>query len=204
MIDISHLKPFAPLAIAIGISIGCLMATVGVPGFSGKEIRQHDAGTKTRGSVFGAAAQMNLTFDEDEAAKACDGDEVPVASDMRYAVVKYLTWTIDYALMVGLLLYFNDNYSGGNWTPENAVKLWYWLVFPIFAADGIKCVAFADVLCAKKVQHCKSILFEFLGLFTPSGAIKTAKFMLRVLMGEGLWRSEFYMTNKSRLLFPPN
>ena len=38
-----------------GISFGCLMASVGVPGFSGKEEPQIDAGTKTRGSVFGAA-----------------------------------------------------------------------------------------------------------------------------------------------------
>ena len=53
--DLDHLKPFIPFGLAAGISFGCLMASVGVPGFSGKEEPQIDAGTKTRGSVFGAA-----------------------------------------------------------------------------------------------------------------------------------------------------
>lgn len=188
-VDLDYLKPLITLSIAIGTSFCGLIATTGIPGFSGREKRQLHAGRKTRrGSSFGAAS-LNLTFDEDEAAKASADAEVPVASDARYGLVKYFTWAIDYALMIGLMLYFNNYYSGENFTPKNALKLWYVLIPSLIGADAIKCMAFSDVLCAAKVAHCKSLASESLELFTPSGMVKTAEFMSKVLMGEGLWRS---------------
>lgn len=128
-------------------------------------------------------------FTPDEAAKNSARFETSTASDARYRVVKYCTIALDYAMLLGYLLYCNEHYAGDNFSPRAAAVCGYILVGMLYFVEVIKVIAFRDVLPKVKVDHAKGLWKELVSLFTPGGLVKTFKFLLKLCAGEGIIRN---------------
>jgi len=178
-------KPFVPLItlVTIGLMSYATISGTGPLAVPDQVQRKASASDTKRGSSFGAAAEMNTVYTPAEAAG--DDPEVSTASDARYAFVKYLTITMDYAQMFALFSFFNEHYTGDRFTPLVAGKMFMITHVTLVCMDIIKGIIFADVVAKAKTDHLKHLGKDFIHLFTPSGLVEIAKFLLKLAKGEG-------------------
>mmetsp|Transcript_14005 Transcript_14005/g.33959 ORF Transcript_14005/g.33959 Transcript_14005/m.33959 type:complete len:445 (-) Transcript_14005:136-1470(-) len=178
-------KPFVPLItlVTIGLMSYATISGTGPLAVPDQVQRKASASDTKRGSAFGAAAEMNTVYTPAEAAG--DKSEVSTASDARYAFVKYLTIMMDYAQIFALFSFYNEHYTGDKFTPLVATKVFMIAYTTLVCMDIIKGIIFADVVAKAKTDHLKHLGKDFIHLFTPSGLVEIAKFLLKLAKGEG-------------------
>ena len=180
-------RPFLPLFFIC--LIGTFSYTVALGGgplaVPDKHQRKASATDAKRGSVFGAAAEENIVFTPEEAgAGSKESDVSNTASDSRYAVVKHTCHALDYTLIFAIWSYNNENFTGDNFTPQAAVKMYVMQYGALVLMDIFKAIIFRDVVPKAKTNHMVKLGKEFVGLFSPSGAIEIVKFLGKLATGE--------------------
>lgn len=177
-------KPFIPLIIfgTIGLLAYATVFGTGPLAVPDQPQCKASASNTKRGSVFGAAAEKNIVYTPEEAA-GDKSEKVSTASDARYAFVKYLTIVLDYAQIFALFSFFNEHYTGERFTPLAAFKMFTISQTVIVCMDIFKGIIFADVIAKAKTDHLKRLGKDLIHLFTPSGLVEIAKFILKLAKG---------------------
>ncbi len=179
-------KPFLPLfALAIIGAFAYAAALGGGPlAVPDKHQRKASTANAKRGSVFGAAAAQNLVYTPEEAAGTTDASDESTASDTRYAIVRYMSNALDYALIFAVFSYSSVHYTGDNFDCVAAGKIYLMSYFSLVLVDVFKGAIFVDVVPKAKTDHLRSLAKEFVRLFSLKGLGDIAKFSLKLAKGE--------------------
>ena len=179
-------KPFLPLAAVVIIGIFAYAAALGGGplAVAEKHQRKASANNTRRGSVFGAAADQNVVYTPEEASGNDKSDELATASDTRYAIVKYMSNALDYALIFAVFSYCNEHYTGDNFDYVAAGKIYLILYASLVMVDVFKGIIFVDVVPKAKTDHLRYLAKELVKLFSPNGIVEIAKFLMKLAKGK--------------------
>lgn len=180
-------KPFLPLAALAIIGIFAYAAALGGGPLAVVDKHQCKASADIarRGSVFGAAADQNVVYTPEEASGNDKSDELATASDTRYAIVKYMSNALDYALIFAVFSYCNEHYTGDKFDYVAAGKIYLISYATLVMVDLFKGIIFVDVVPKAKTDHLRCLAKEFVKLFSPNGLVEITKFILKLAKGEG-------------------
>lgn len=184
---VASAKPFFPLAAVVIIGIFAYAAALGGGPLAVAEKHQRKASSANntrRGSVFGAAADQNVVYTPEEASGNDKSDELATASDTRYAIVKYMSNALDYALIFAVFSYCNEHYTGDNFDYIAAGKIYLISYVTLVMVDVFKGIIFVDVVPKAKTDHLRYLAKEFVKLFSPNGLVDIAKFLMKLAKGK--------------------
>lgn len=106
-----------------------------------------------------------------------------------YRKMKWLSYAIDYGMIIATFSAYNAFASGAMWSPCRAAAIGLVCGTTLICVDQLKIWMWADVLAAAKTQHIRKLRTELFQLMTTAaGFRKILAFVARVLRGEGVTR----------------
>jgi len=172
----------------MGLAPLSLLVAAAIPGTVATAQPQQTA-TKSDSATFGSAADGgNIVFTPAQAGGPVDRPEDInfVISIGRYTVVKWGTYLLDYAYLIGMFYVFDLWFGGENWGPSAAAKIIMMNSTGITLLDILKAVLFSDVVAKAKLDHLQALWQELCGLLNEDGLEKVVSFLTRVASGEGI------------------
>eukprot|EP00588_Corethron_pennatum_P015822 CAMPEP_0194279534 /NCGR_PEP_ID=MMETSP0169-20130528/13982_1 /TAXON_ID=218684 /ORGANISM="Corethron pennatum, Strain L29A3" /LENGTH=378 /DNA_ID=CAMNT_0039023969 /DNA_START=120 /DNA_END=1256 /DNA_ORIENTATION=- len=107
---------------------------------------------------------------------------------MQYVMMKWVTWTMDYAYMFGMICFLETFMSGKNFTAKNVFLHQVMNSNLVCLFDIIKAISFWKFLPKAKTDHLAMLGRDIVkALFTIEGIKENFKFLSKILTGEGIF-----------------
>ena len=143
-------------------------------------------------AVWGASFVINAMIGSGGVAKS------DPSKRMQYVMMKWVTWTMDYAYMFAMMCFLETFMSGANFTAEHVFLHQVANSILVCLFDLIKAFSFWKLLPKAKTDHLAMLGRDIAkALFTIEGIKENFKFLSQILSGEGIFK-EFSIGKEQR------